>query len=193
MLVWIRTDQVLLDSFFFAAVVSYTHSRLMAKYLYRAGNAYERKQRLEAARLVQQQHNAAGSGEIGMRQWRLVESYEGELEQAFLSCTADLMSDPGWWAALPAEMRTQSAETRCFKLLIRGYVLVSELQTANTNYPKKLLATVRHPDLVPVVHSDAACPRRLGAWCQNFIDRHPDVGSQDRRDHYDYDRWITSS
>ena len=182
MLEWIDEGTVLPDALRLCVVMQ-MHERRTAAKLVVAGEQWERDQVLRATGLglgcgVSDRRDVGGELR---RTYRLLETYDGNADEAFLRESEGLMRSSAAWAALPPMARAHDFQPSTFKLLARGRCRVRKEIEANRDYPNKLLATVKYTELRSQVQNEAACPRRLCSWSRAFIEAFPDLGSEDAR------------
>ena len=186
-LLWIElgVHRLLEDTLPYAIVVSATHAKLMRRLFFRACERCERQARRKQAHRMTGNCAASGSGDARIpgrdapaRTHPLLESYEGVAESSFLDKSQELMEGESRWEPLLAASHTRLVRLRLSKLLGRGWVSVSLRKQQRKDYPLKPAATVNHPNLISEIRRDAACPRRLDPWSQEFLARHPDLSSE---------------
>ena len=115
------------------------------------------------------------------REYRCVIAFEGKGEQRFLDHIKQLMVDPSFWDVVPAAQRTARVRTRATLLLIASGCLIHKMKDVLQRYPNKLIATVRHPELLSEVKLDAACPARMDAASYDFIKFYDDLASPEAK------------
>ena len=176
---WIRdpNSSVRLDMSLIVCTLK-SHIDVMRQALFRSGDGWDRSQRL--ASLASQGFKLHSGDEIpprcaaAQRTYRLVEEYDGLELRHFLDTTKTQMESTQFWDVLPRNARTQRVRTRCFKHLARGRARMVAEKRAQTNYPRKLVASVldESGSLAAAVLDDAKCPRRLCPWSRSFVEFH---------------------
>ena len=107
----------------------------IARQLFVSGDAWERAQRRKEARRVSAQRQGLDVDELPRRSYRILEAYEGRVEEAFLERCQRLMQRDEYWEVIPPGRRTHRFQSETVLLLCRACSRIHSIAKQRRNYP----------------------------------------------------------
>ena len=176
---WNKTGNVGRDTMAYS-ICMHPHVKAMASSFWLAGDAFDTAQRTacsEANAWTEDEYpDAIGSEQKHelnpVRDYRLVVAYEGVVENTFSKELYHLMHSADPWETLPFGSKTLSMRNHVWQNLVRAGAQNHRDKVDKSNYPRKAIAVIQHPELVDEIKADATCPRRFDSGTRAWFDAH---------------------